>query len=126
MLDIKFIRENRDIVKEGIKKKHMEVDIDSLLSVDDKRLEILSRVEFLRGEQNKVSVSMGGTLTEAARGQLIEEMRLVKDELKEKEEELRNIIANWQALMLEVPNSPDMSVPEGNSDEDNQEIKERG
>jgi len=126
MLDIKFIRENKDIVKEGAKKKHIEADIDGLLSVDDKRLELLSRVEFLRGEQNKASVSMGGTLTDVARKQLIEEMRLIKDELKEKEEELRNIIIQWQGLMLQVPNIPDMSVPEGENDEDNQEIKKWG
>lgn len=123
MLDIKFIRENKDIVKEGAKKKHIEFDVDNLLSVDEKRLEILSRVEFLRGEQNKVSVSMGGTLTDVTRAQLIEEMRLVKDELKEKEEELREIIKTWQSLMLKVPNIPDVSVPEGESDVDNQEIK---
>jgi len=54
MLDIKFIRENKDIVKAGAKKKHMEVDIDSLLSLDNKRLGLMSRVEALRGEQNKV------------------------------------------------------------------------
>lgn len=126
MLDIKFIRENKDIVKEGAKKKHIEVDIDNLLSVDEHRLELLSRVEFLRGEQNKVSVSMGGTLTEAARAQLIEEMRLVKDELKEKEEELREIMKTWQNLMLQVPNVPDISVPEGMSDADNQEVKKWG
>ena len=126
MLDIKFIRENKDIVKEGAKKKHIEADIDGLLSVDDQRLELLSRVEFLRGEQNKASVSMGGTLTDVARKQLIEEMRLIKDELKEKEEELRNIIIQWQGLMLQVPNIPDMSVPEGENDEDNQEIKKWG
>jgi len=126
MLDIKFIKENKDIVKEGIKKKHMEVDIEALLAVDEKRLDLLSRVEFLRGEQNKVSVSMGGTLSHEARGQLIEEMRLVKDDLKEKEEELRDIITKWQALMLQVPNVPDISVPEGDSDADNQEIKQWG
>ena len=84
MLDIKFIRENKDIVKEGAKKKHIEVDIDNLLAVDEKRLALLSRVEFLRGEQKKASIGMGGTLTDVVRGQLIEEMRLVKDELKEK------------------------------------------
>ncbi len=123
MLDIKFIRENKDIVKEGAKKKHIEVDIDGLLSTDEKRLELLSRVESLRGEQNKASVSMGGTLTDAAREQLIEEMRLIKEELKEKEEELRSTIVTWQSLILQIPNIPDISVPEGNSDEDNQEIK---
>jgi seryl-tRNA synthetase len=126
MLDIKFIRENKDLVKEGAKKKHIDIDIDNLLSIDEKRLEILSRVEFLRGEQNKVSVSMGGNISHEARSQLIEEMRLVKDELKTKEEELREIITSWQSLMLQVPNIPDISVPDGESDADNQEIKEWG
>jgi seryl-tRNA synthetase len=126
MLDIKFIKENKDIIKEGAKKKHIEVDIDALIAIDEKRIEMLNRVEFLRGEQNKVSVSMGGTLTQEVRQQLIEEMRLVKDELKEKEEELRTIMASWQSLMLTVPNVPDISVPEGESDADNQEVKEWG
>lgn len=126
MLDIKFIRENKDIIKEGAKKKHIEVDVDELLVLDEKRLEILSRVEFLRGEQNKCSISMGGTLTEEARAQLIQEMTLVKEELKNKEEELKEIITKWQALMLSVPNIPDISVPEGNTDEDNQEVKHWG
>ena len=126
MLDIKFIRENKDIIKEGAKKKHIEVDIDELLSVDEKRLALLSRVEYLRGEQNKVSASMGNKIENSLREQLIEEMRLVKDELKEKEEELRNVMVTWQSLMLTVPNIPDISVPEGLSDVDNQEIKSWG
>lgn len=126
MLDIKFIRENKDIIKEGAKKKHIEADVDGLVAVDDKRLELLSRVEFLRGEQNKVSVSMGGTLTDEARKQLIEEMRLVKEELKEKEEELRVVMSDWQSLMLQIPNVPDISVPEGDSDENNLEVKTWG
>ena len=126
MLDIKFIRENKDLIKEGAKKKHIEVDLDALLKVDEKRLALLSRVEYLRGEQNKVSISMGGTLSPEARTQLIEEMRLVKDELKSKEDELREAMVEWQTLMLNVPNIPDMSVPEGNSDEENQEIKTWG
>lgn len=126
MLDIKFIRENKEIVKEGAKKKHIEVDIDKLLEVDEKRLSLLSQVESLRGEQNKVSVSMGGTLTDVERKQLIEEMRLVKDDLKQKEDELREIMIEWQKLMLEVPNVPDISVPEGDSDADNAEVKTWG
>ena len=126
MLDIKFIRENKEIVKEGAKKKHIEVDIDKLLEVDEKRLSLLSQVESLRGEQNKVSVSMGGTLTDVERKQLIEEMRLVKEDLKQKEDELREIMIEWQKLMLEVPNVPDISVPEGDSDADNAEVKTWG
>jgi len=126
MLDIKFIRENKDIIKEGAKKKHVDVDIDALVEADEKRLALLSRVEYLRGEQNKVSVSMGKKIEDSLRGQLIEEMRLVKDELKEKEEELRAVMTSWQFLMLTVPNVPDISVPEGESDADNQEVKAWG
>jgi seryl-tRNA synthetase len=50
-------------------------------------------------------------------------MKMVKEDLVKKEEELREIMTKWQSLMLTVPNIPDMSVPEGESDEDNQEIK---
>ena len=126
MLDIKFIRENKDIIKAGAKKKHLDEEIDKLLDIDQKRLDLLSKVESLRAEQNKISLSMGGTLSDGERAQLIEEMRLVKEELKEKEEELRQVMAEWQSLMLTVPNIPDISVPEGNSDEDNVEVKQWG
>ncbi|MEI7689150.1 MAG: serine--tRNA ligase [Candidatus Nomurabacteria bacterium] len=126
MLDIKFIRENKDVIKEGAKKKHIEVDIDNLLSVDEKRLELLSRVEFLRGEQNKMNNSIASEKDMTIRGQMIGEMKMVKEDLMAKEEELRAVMIEWQGLMLTVPNIPDMSVPEGESDEDNQEIKEWG
>jgi len=123
MLDIKFIRENKDIIKEGAKKKHIEVDIDALLSTDEKRLELLSRVEFLRGEQNKMNGSIATEKDATIRGQMISEMKIVKDELMGKEEELKIVMTEWQGLMLTVPNVPDMSVPEGEDDSDNQEIK---
>ncbi len=126
MLDIKFIRENKDIVKAGAKKKHMEVDIDSLLSLDNKRLGLMSRVEALRGEQNKVSKAMGGDLESNMRVQLIEEMTIVKEELVEKEKQLKEIMKKWRQLMLLVPNIPDISVPEGKNEDDNKEIKRWG
>jgi seryl-tRNA synthetase len=126
MLDIKFIKENKDIVKAGAQKKHIEVDIDALIELDNERLKILSRVEYLRGEQNKVSIEMGSNISQESRLQLIEEMRLVKEELKDKEEKLKEIMKNWQVLMLQVPNIPDISVPEGESDEENQEVKNWG
>lgn len=126
MLDIKFIRENKDLVKAGAVKKHQEVDIDELLVLDEKRLELMSRVENLRSEQNRASVAMGGTLTEEARKQLITEMSLVKEELKAKEEELREIITKWQSIMLQVPNIPDVSVPDGENEEQNKVLKTWG
>lgn len=123
MLDIKFIRENKDIVQAGAKKKHIEIDIDQLVKLDDERLKVLKEVEELRGEINKVSNDIGRNQDQALKIQLIEEMRSVKEDLKTKEEALKNILEEWQKLMLQVPNVPDMTVPEGATDADNKEIK---
>lgn len=126
MLDIKFIRENKDIVKAAAEKKHTDIDLDKLITLDDKRLEILSRVEFLRSEQNKVSNSMGGNVDPTLRSQMIEEMRIVKDELKEKEESLRDTVKEWQSIMLSVPNIPEPTSPLGASEDENIEIRTWG
>ncbi|OGJ04252.1 serine--tRNA ligase [Candidatus Nomurabacteria bacterium RIFCSPLOWO2_12_FULL_46_14] len=126
MLDIKFIRENKDIVKAGAKKKRVEVDIDQLLVLDGERLDLLKLVEDLRAEINKVSNNIGRNQEMTQKGQLIEEMRGVKEEIKEKEERLKSVMEEWQKLMLQVPNVPDMSVPEGKSDEENKEIRAWG
>lgn len=126
MLDIKFIRENKDIVQAGAKKKLVDVDIDKLIAVDDERLKMLKEVEDLRGEVNKVSQSISRDQDGAQKMQLIEEMRVVKEEIKSKEEKLKTIMEEWQALMLKVPNVPDISVPDGASDKENQEVKSWG
>lgn len=123
MLDIKFIRENKDIVQVGAKKKHIDVDISSLIAIDDTRLQMLKEVEELRAEINRVSNSIGRDQDPTLKAQLIKEMTLVKEDIKSKEEKLKQITEEWQKLMLHVPNVPDMTVPEGASDEDNQEIK---
>ena len=126
MLDIKFIRENKDIVAEGAKKKHVEIDIDKLISIDDERLKILKEVEDLRSEVNRVSNDIARDQDPALKIQLIEEMRGVKEEIKQKEEKLKSITEEWQKLMLQVPNVPDISVPDGDTDADNREIKAWG
>lgn len=126
MLDIKFIRENLDLVKAGAKKKHMNVDLDALLVLDDKRKELLASMEAKKAEQNSVSRDVAGTTDETKRAQLIAEMKLVKDEIQKEEEELKGVMEKWQAMMLQVPNIPDMSVPEGTSDADNVEVKAWG
>ena len=92
MLDIKFIRENKDIVQGGAKQKHVEIDIEKLTAVDDERLKILKEVEELRGEINKVSNNIARDQNPALKLQLIEEMRVVKEDLKTKEEKLKTII----------------------------------
>ena len=126
MLDIKFIRENKDIVKEGARKKHVAVDIEKLLEIDDRRLKELKEIEDLRSEVNKVSNDISRDQDSVHKMQLIDEMRAVKEDIKVKEEKLKATMEEWQRAMLQVPNVPDVSVPEGNSDQDNQEIKTWG
>ncbi len=126
MLDIKFIRENKDIVAFGAKKKNVEIDLDKLISLDDERLSLLKEIEVLRTEVNKVSLSIARDQDPALKAQTIDEMRMVKEDIKTKEEKLKIVLEEWQSLMLQVPNVPDISVPEGESDLDNQEIKRWG
>ena len=123
MLDIKFIRENKDIVQAGAKKKRAEIDIDALIALDDTRLKELKEVEELRREVNRVSNDIARDQDSALKIQLIEEMRSVKEEIKIKEEKLKATMEEWQKIMLQVPNAPDISVPEGATDAENQEIK---
>ena len=125
MLDIKFIRDNADIVKAGAKKKRMTVDIDKLISVDDTRRELLKNVEDLRAKQNAANDLVAKASSEE-RETLISQMRAVKTELQAAEEKLKEVMHEWQLLMVQVPNIPDMSVPEGESDAYNQEIKKWG
>lgn len=63
---------------------------------------------------------------ESERAQRILEMKMLKDEIQKEEEELKEVMRAWQELMLQVPNIPDMSVPEGKDDSDNREIKTWG
>jgi seryl-tRNA synthetase len=122
MLDINFIRENADIVKAGAKKKHVEIDIDALLKLDDARRALTKEVDDMRAQQNAVSEKMPSA-TSSEREKLISEMKVVKEDLQRKEEQLKAAIEDWKTLMLKVPNVPDISVPEGDSDADNKEVR---
>lgn len=125
MLDIHFIRENADIVKAGAAKKHIAADIDALLRVDDERKLLRQELEAKRAEQNRrsneIQRAQGGE-----RNQLIEQMQQLKAGMTEGEERLKAVMLEWQRLMLTVPNIPDMSVPEGESDAENLEVKKHG
>ncbi len=126
MLDIKFIKENADLLKAAVQKKHVNFNVDELLEAEKNRTEELQLVESLRAEQNVISDKIATTADSAVRQSLIEDMRIFKEHLKEKEDKLRETMKIWQGLMLQVPNIPDMSVPEGESDESNLEIKKWG
>jgi seryl-tRNA synthetase len=120
MLDIKFIRENPDLIKEGARKKHINFDVDALLSVEEKRKEALTAFETLRAQQNQLSDDVAKAASED-RGALVEALKPIKEKVQAAEEVVREVTKEWQLLMLQVPNVPDISVPEGGSDEENVE-----
>ncbi len=125
MLDIHFIRENADLVKAGAEKKKIAIDIDRLLTIDEARISLRQQLDNKRAEQNRTS-SLIARAQGDERTKYIESMRFVKDSMAETEEKYALIMTEWQKLMLEVPNIPDMTVPEGSSDADNQEIRTWG
>lgn len=127
MLDIKFIRDNKELVAAGAKKKRVKVDLDALLALDDRRRELLAAVEKKRAEQNVHNAKIASAVASGSAPEaLLSEMKTLKESLQKEEEELKVVLKNWQALMLQVPNVPDVSVPEGGSDAESKEIKEWG
>ncbi|MEX2514976.1 MAG: serine--tRNA ligase [Candidatus Paceibacterota bacterium] len=126
MLDINFIRDNKELVERAIEIKRTEFDIDNLLETDEKRRELKTAVDKQRAEKNELSSQIGVADTDEKRQDLITTSQKLKEKLQEKEEKLKEVQKEWQALMLQVPNIPDMSVPEGESEEDNQELKTWG
>jgi len=125
MLDIKFIQENKKLVAQAAKSKQVEVDLERLLEIDDKRKVLLGRVEEKRADQNVANNKIIKASSEE-RGAILEKMKALKIELERDEGDLKETMREWQALMLKVPNVPDQSVPEGDTDVDNEEIKKWG
>ncbi|MFA7191933.1 MAG: serine--tRNA ligase [Candidatus Paceibacterota bacterium] len=126
MLEIKFIKENKDLVIAGILKKNSKVDINELIDIDEKRLALMSVVEGLRSEQNKMSKVIAIERDASIRDQMISEMKIVKDDLNEKDEELKDVMSKWQSLMLKIPNIPSVDTPEGPDESGNQVIRSWG
>ena len=122
MLDIRFIRENKDLIALAAKKKHLDFAVDELIAVDDKRKDLMAQSEKKRAEQNAASEKIAGAAAEE-RDRLIGEMKAVKASFEKDEAALKEVMKEWQSMMLRVPNIPDISVPDGNSDADNKEIK---
>lgn len=125
MLDIKFVRENKEVIKAAALKKKLKFDVDELVNIDTKRVEILKRAEDLRAKQNAAGEEMQRVVG-AERDTLLNTLKVVKDDLKKVEEELEPVMKRWRELMLQVPNVPDMTVPDGDSDNDNVEVKKWG
>jgi seryl-tRNA synthetase len=125
MLDIHFIRENTDIVKEGARKKRVEVDIDRLLELDDERKMLRQQMEEKKAEQNRASYQIAQS-EGAERTQYIERMRFVKDSFSELEEKFQKSTEEWTKLMLAVPNIPSPDTPEGPDESGNKVVRQWG
>ncbi len=112
------------MVKAAAVKKHIKINLDRLVELDDERKALMQTIEGKKAEQNRVSADIvAANKDEVVKKQLITEMQDLKAEIQKDEEKLKPVLEEWRQIMLQVPNIPDMSVPDGESDEDNQEIK---
>ena len=125
MLDIKFIRDNPDLVREGAKKKRIEVDIDRLLEIDEERRNLLKESDQLKAEKNTASQHIA-RLKGDEKTAAITRMKHISERIKYLESELNAILKEFNDLMLRVPNPPDEDVPEGKDEFDNVEIRRVG
>ena len=137
MLDIKFIRQNLDKVKEGCQKKQVKVDIDRLLEVDKKRREVLQALEDMRAQKNKANkeIQKAKDQKEPASAKASARQRKQKIILKMREldknsdrltKNSKKLDEEFNNLMLQIPNLPFDDVPLGRDERDNVVFREVG
>jgi len=127
MLDLKLIRGETEKVKAALGRRKENVDIDAIIAVDDKRRALLYEGEGLKAKQNEVTkkipaMKKAGEDTTA----VFAEMKEISDKIKEIDAKVREVEEELNRMMLTIPNIPDASVPDGDTDEDNVEIRKFG
>ena len=122
MLDVKFIRENLELVEKSTKEKGYKIDVSEVLGLDDKRKAMLSEVESLRAKRNEVASKMKGGKPSP---DLIAEGKAIKEELSEKEKALESVETELKGLLKKIPNVIFDDVPLG-GEECSIEIKKWG
>lgn len=126
MLDLKFIRENVDLVRQAIANKREKVDLDALLQLDVERRRLIGETESRRADQNRVTEGIAQMKKAGQDAQReITEMRALSDVLKGLGDELRDVEERIFQIQIRIPNIPHVSVPVGGP-EINQEIKRWG
>ena len=127
MLDLKFIREHPQKVREAIDLKNEPADLDRLLELDRERRRRLQETEELKQLRNRVSKEIGRREADpAAAQQKKEEMRTVSSRIKELDEGLRRLEHEIEAIALRLPNIPDPAVPPGRDEADNEAVRSWG
>ncbi|HEV8683502.1 MAG TPA: serine--tRNA ligase, partial [Actinomycetota bacterium] len=127
MLDLKAIREDPERFRDPLARRSeaLAADLDRLLDADRRWRELTTRVEELRAEQNRGSKAVGEAPAEE-RDRLIGELRKVSEELRKLEPELTAAEEELHELASRLPNPPHESVPEGETDEENELVREVG
>ena len=125
MLDIRFIREHPDLVRAGAQKKKMEFDLDELLRLDEQRRTLTQKGDALRAQSNRASKQIA-QLKGEEKQEAIREMREVSAAIKALEVTQREVEERYDDRMLRVPNPPASDVPDGETDEENVEIRRWG
>jgi seryl-tRNA synthetase len=126
MLDIKFIRENPEKVKEGCQKRGVEIDIDKLLEVDRKKKDILQKLENIRAQKNKASKEISQIKDAKEKQKIISETRKLDQENDKLRTKLKSLEEEFQNLIYQIPNLPLDDVPIGKDEKDNIVLREVG
>lgn len=127
MIDIKVLRNEPEKVQRAFLKRKEKFDIDGLLKLDDERRELIFQGEQLKNKQNTVSKEVPKLKKEGKDvTQVFEEMKKLSDQIKEIDAQVRELDGKIYEIMLTIPNIPNPSVPEGDTDEDNVEIRKWG
>ncbi len=127
MLDIKFVRENREIIEEAIRKRNEKMSLAELITAESKKRGLIKAVEELRSRRNAVSDEISNLKKEKKDASaLIQEMKTVSEKIKSIDADMRGIDDHIDAIMLTIPNIPHESVPVGKDEESNVEVRTWG
>ena len=123
MLDIKFIRENKDAVKKNCELRNIKCDVDRLLELDEKRIYLIGKVGNLKEKKNAINDKMKSG---EDRENLIVEGKKIKEDLEKTEPEFEEVEKEWKKLIITVPNMTHPDSPIGKDDSENKEIERYG
>ena len=127
MLDRKLLREDPERLQRGLARRGVELDVEPVLSRDERRLDLLREVESLKAERNAASDEIGRLKKQGEPAEdAVQAMRALGDRIKGLEGQLNELDGQMDEFLLSVPNIPHDSVPPGKSDEDNPTVKEWG
>ena len=131
MLDVTYIRDNPELVKQAIKNKgenNVEV-VDELLNIDEQWRSLVEETDNLRSESNTKAKKIGQLMGEGKKDkaqEIIQYTSKLKEDIQEKEDQLRSLKSAREDLLLQIPNVPHESVPVGQTEEDNEVFKTWG